>query len=129
MYHVGGESAVHCFWWLALSLLLVHCKATSFDSSWLLLWLRHPGVISSSQTRWLLLMLCGESRPGRLEKGVFYGGALSRDDGKGGSSVRGVASMMFDGVGGSGEHLALLFLVLQNTVPRDDRGCFEIGEI
>ena len=27
--------------------------------------------------------------------------------------------------GGSGEHLALLLLVLQNTVPRDDRDGFD----
>ena len=39
----------------------------------------------------------------------------------------------FDGFGGSGEHLALLWLVLQNTVPRDRdgfdgfRGCGGFG--
>ena len=31
----------------------------------------------------------------------------------------------FDGFGGSGEHLALLLLVLQNTVPRDESGGFD----
>ena len=40
--------------------------------------------------------------------------------GKGGLGLRGVGSLHdgfggFDGFGGSGEHLALLFLVLQNT--------------
>ena len=42
---------------------------------------------------------------------------------KGGSSLRGVAFMTVLAVltvfGGSGEHLALLLLALQNTVPRD----------
>ena len=31
---------------------------------------------------------------------------------------------LHDGLGGSEEHLALLLLVLQNTVPRDDRDGF-----
>ena len=31
----------------------------------------------------------------------------------------------FDCSGGSGEHLALLLLALQNTVPRGDRGGFD----
>ena len=31
----------------------------------------------------------------------------------------------FDGFGGSGEHLALLLLVLRNTVPRDDHDGFD----
>ena len=31
----------------------------------------------------------------------------------------------FDGFGGSGEHLALLLFVPQNTVPRDDRDGFD----
>ena len=31
----------------------------------------------------------------------------------------------FDSFRGSGEHLALLLLVLQNTVPRDDRDGFD----
>ena len=50
--------------------------------------------------------------------------------GKGGLGLRGVAFMTvlgfggFDGFGGSGKHLVLLSLVLQNTVPRDDRDGF-----
>ena len=58
---------------------------------------------------------------------------LSQDDGKGGLSLKGGSLHDgfggFDGVGGSGElpreHLALLLLVLQNTVPRDDRDGFD----
>ena len=53
----------------------------------------------------------------------------TQDVGKGGLSLRGVAFMTdgfggFDGFGCSGEHLALLLLVLQNTVPRGGRDGF-----
>ena len=41
---------------------------------------------------------------------------------KGGLSLRG--GSLHDGFGGSGEHLALLLLALQNTVPRDDHDGF-----
>ena len=52
------------------------------------------------------------------EKGVeFKGGSLH--DGLGG----------FYGFGGSGEHLALLLLVLQNTVPRDDRDALTVSAV
>ena len=36
-----------------------------------------------------------------------------------------VLALFFDGFGNSGEHLALLLLVLLNTVPRDDRDGFD----
>ena len=42
---------------------------------------------------------------------------------KGGSLDDGFGS--FEGFGGSGLHLALLLLVLQNTVPRGRRDCFD----
>ena len=52
----------------------------------------------------------------------------SQDDGKGGLGLRGGSLHHgfggFDGFGLSGEHLALLLLVPQNTVPRDDRDGF-----
>ena len=52
-----------------------------------------------------------------------------QDDGKGGLSLRGVAFMtvlaVFDGFGGSGEHLALLLLALQNTGQRGNRDGFD----
>ena len=44
---------------------------------------------------------------------------LNQDDGKGGEFKGGSLHDGFDGFGGSGEHLALLLLVLQNTIPRD----------
>ena len=47
------------------------------------------------------------------EKGVEF---------KGGSLHDGFGSV--DGFGGSGEHLALLLLVLQDAAPRDDRDGF-----
>ena len=52
----------------------------------------------------------------------------NQDDGKGRLSLKGGSLHDgfggFDGFGGSGVHLALLMLVLQNTVPRDDRDGF-----
>ena len=52
-----------------------------------------------------------------------------RPDGKGGSSLREVAFVTvfgsFDGFGGSGKHLALSLLVLQNTVPRGSHDGFD----
>ena len=49
-----------------------------------------------------------------------------QDVGKGGLSLRGVAFMTdgFGGFDGSGKHLALLLLLLQNTVPRGSRDGF-----
>ena len=51
-----------------------------------------------------------------------------QDDGKGGLSLRGGCLHDgfggFDGLGGSGEHLALLSLVLQNTAQRGNRDGF-----
>ena len=44
-------------------------------------------------------------------------------DGKGGLSLRG--GSLHDGFGGFGKHLALLLLVLQNTVPRGSRDGFD----
>ena len=45
---------------------------------------------------------------------------------KGGLSLRGGSLHdVFDGFGGSGKHLALLLLGLQNAVPRGDRGGFD----
>ena len=43
---------------------------------------------------------------------------------KGGWVLGGSLHDGFDGFGGSGEHLALLLLVLQNTVPRGSRDGF-----
>ena len=57
---------------------------------------------------------------------------LFQDDGRGGLGLRGVVPGSlhdgfggFDSFGGSEEHPALLSLVLQNTVPRDDRDAFD----
>ena len=52
-----------------------------------------------------------------------------QDDGKGGLGLRGGSLHdgfgSFDGFGGSEEHLALLLLLLQNTVPRNDHEGFD----
>ena len=66
----------------------------------------------------------GASRPSLGAQVLAVFSFISQDDGKGGLGLRGVAFMTVLTVGGSGEHLALLLLVLQNTVPRDDRDGF-----
>ena len=50
---------------------------------------------------------------------------FTQDDGKGGVGFKGGSLHDgFDGFGGSGKRLALLLLVLQNTLPRDDHDGF-----
>ena len=75
----------------------------------------------------------GVSRPGGQGSKIYVLSSKpkehNQDDGQGGLGLRGVAFMTvfggFDCFGGSGEHLALCLLVLQNTVPRDDRDGFD----
>ena len=57
------------------------------------------------------------------------GRANIQDDRKGGLGLRGVAFMTgfggFDGFGGSGTHLVLHLVILQNIVPRGSRDGFD----